>query len=122
MEAVQFKCGCDGEVYSYTYQEAITHFRSKVHQDWIKRDSANLHDNIKIVCPCGGEDFSYYSQMLHLKTARHKLWQNIGDRKYTMPFICGCSLIVPYNLLTAHRGSEDHVIPDFEILRRGVHS
>lgn len=112
------KCGCNGQTYLYTPQGVMNHFRTETHQNWIKADSANLHENILVQCPCNGEIFSFYTQLAHLKTSAHKAWQNIDDRKNIMPFICQCSFIVPYGKLATHREYDLHIVPTFDITRK----
>lgn len=111
-------CGCNNQTYRYTPQGEMNHFRTETHQNWIKADSANLHEKILIQCPCNGEVFSFYTQLAHLKSPTHKAWQEIDDRKNIMPFICQCSFIIPYVKLAAHRQSDLHVIPTFDITRK----
>ena len=118
MTDIPITCGCNGQTYLYSSQEEMKHFLTKTHQDWVKADSANLHENILIQCPCNGETFNFYTQLVHLKSLEHKTWQAKGDNKNIMPFICQCSFIVPYGKLTAHRQTDLHSIPTFDISRK----
>jgi len=119
MQDILITCGCNRQTYRYTPQGEMNHFRTETHQNWIKKDSANLHESILVQCPCNGETFSFYSQLAHLKSPEHKQWQEVDGRKLAMPFICQCSFIVPYGKLTEHRKSELHVIPTFDVVNRG---
>lgn len=114
---VMIICGCNSfKSYKYSNLVQERHYNSKCHQDWIVQNSENLYTGIKVICPCG-KPFDYYTQLQHLKSTEHQLWQNVSsDRMQMMPFICGCSNIVPYGKLKEHRVS--HIIPNFVINNR----
>lgn len=67
----KFNCECSGK---YTYSQKTTHFKSKIHQDFLNNGiviTQNINESFK--CDCGGK-YTKQKKSSHFKTKLHQTY------------------------------------------------